>query len=132
MHRVAGLRPGAYRYEPRRHALVARRDAADLRAPARAAGLDQDVIGDGAVVVVLSMDRGVMAADPLGAARGYRHGFLEAGLIGERIYLEAGARRLGACSVGAFYDDEAAALVGVDPAREWVLHFVAVGIPDRA
>ena len=132
VHRVAGLRPGAYRYEPRRHALVARRDAADLRAPARAAGLDQDVIGDGAVVVVLSMDRSVMAADPLGAARGYRHGFLEAGLIGERIYLEAGARRLGACSVGAFYDDEAAALVGVDPAREWVLHFVALGIPDRA
>jgi hypothetical protein len=29
--------------------------------------------------------------------------------------------------VGAFYDAEAEALVGVDPAREWVLHFAALG-----
>ena len=38
------------------------------------------------------------------------------------------ARGLGACAVGAFYDDEAAALVGVDPAREWVVHFAALGV----
>ena len=132
VHDVAGLRPGVYRYRPERHALVARRGAAGLRSTTRAAGLDQDVVGDGAAVLVLSMDRRTMAADPLGPARGYRHGFLEAGLVVERVYLAAGARALGACSVGAFYDDEAAALVGVDPAREWVLHFVALGIPDRA
>jgi hypothetical protein len=31
--------------------------------------------------------------------------------------------------VGAFHDDEAAALVAADPAREWVLHFAALGRP---
>lgn len=35
---------------------------------------------------------------------------------------------LGACAVGAFYDDEAAALVGVNPAHEWVVHFAALGV----
>ncbi|HEX2542662.1 MAG TPA: SagB/ThcOx family dehydrogenase, partial [Caldimonas sp.] len=129
VHGVEALAPGSYRYEPVRHALLPRRVGADLRDAARAAALDQDVIGDAAVALVLSIDRAAFAADPLGAARGYRHAFLEAGLAGERIYLEAGARGLGVCAVGAFYDDEAARLVGVDPAREWVVHFAGLGVP---
>lgn len=100
-----------------------------LRARARAAALDQDVIGEAAVVFVLSLDRAALRADPCGAARGYRHGFIEAGLVGERIYLAAGALGLATCAVGAFYDDEAAALVGLDAAREWVVHFAALGLP---
>jgi SagB-type dehydrogenase family enzyme len=124
---VHGLAPGAYRYRPQDHALLPRRTGADLRTAARAAALDQDVIGDAAVVLVLSIDRASFAADRHGAARGYRHAFLEAGMVGERVYLEAGARGLGACAVGAFYDDEAAALVALDPAREWALHFAALG-----
>jgi SagB-type dehydrogenase family enzyme len=130
VERVAGLAAGAFHYDAARHALVPTRPGhAGLRTATRGAGLDQDVIGDAAVVLVVSVDRRVIASDPLGAGRGYRHGFLEAGLVGERIYLDAVARRLGACSVGAFYDDEAAALVGIDPSREWVVHLVALGLP---
>ena len=129
VHAVEGLQPGAYRYQPAGHALARRRALpAAGRAATRAAALDQDVIGDAAAVFVLAIDRAAFAADPLGAARGYRHAFLEAGRVGERVYLEATARGLGACAVGAFYDDEAAALVGVDPAREWVVHFAALGV----
>jgi nitroreductase len=80
-------------------------------------------------VFVLTIDRAAFAADPAGPARGYRHAFLEAGMVGERVYLEAGARALCVCAVGAFYDDEAAKLIAVDPAIEWPLHFVAVGVP---
>lgn len=127
-HDVSGLAPGAYRYQPGRHALEPRRAPAALRTAARAAALDQDVAADAALLFVLSIDRARFAADPLGPARGYRHAFLEAGLVGERVYLEAGARGLGACAVGAFYDDEAAALVGIDPAQEWVVHFAALGV----
>ncbi len=131
VHAVAGLAPGAYRYEPAQRALLPRRVPASLRAAARAAALDQDVIGDAAAVFVLSADRAALSTEMHGAARGYRHAFIETGLMGERIYLEAGARGLGACAVGAFYDDEASALVGADPAREWVLHFAALGVPAR-
>lgn len=129
---VVGVLPGAYRYQAELHALLPRRvpaePGADLRASAHAAALDQDVVGDAAAVFVLSIDRAAFSADPAGPARGYRHAFLEAGLVGERIYIEAGARGLGACAVGAFYDEEAAALVGVDPTREWVVHFAALGM----
>jgi nitroreductase len=99
----------------------------ELGAEAQSAALSQDVIGDAAVVLVLSADREQLLQ---GGARGYRHGFLEAGMIGERWLLAAVANGLGACPVGAFYDDEAAKLIGVDPRREWVLHFAALGVVD--
>jgi SagB-type dehydrogenase family enzyme len=120
--RVAGLRPGVYRYVSR-HALVRVRDG-DFAAAARSAALSQDVIGEAAVVLVLSADRERMLAE---GPRGYRHAYLEAGMIGERWLLGAVARALAACPVGGFYDDEAAALIGVDSRREWVLHFAALG-----
>ncbi len=129
VHAVAGLAPGAYRHLPRQHALLPRRSGIDLRGAARAAALDQDVIGNAAVVLVLSFDRATLHDAALGPARAYRHALLHAGCIGERVYLEAGARGLGACAVGAFYDDEAAALVAADMQREWILHFAALGRP---
>jgi len=127
---VQGLATASWRYDPAAHGLRMRvRHDASLRRRSRAAALDQDVVGDAAAVFVLSMARAAFAADPSGPARGYRHAFLEAGLMGERLYLEAGARGLGVCAVGAFYDDEAAALTGVDPQQEWILHFASLGIP---
>jgi len=126
-HRVADLPAGAFQYDPAAHALAEAR-LGDLRGEAQGAALAQEVIGDAAAVVVLSLDRDAMRAE--GGARAYRHAFLEAGAIGERLYLGAGARGLGACAVGAFYDDEAARLVGVAPERAWVVHFAALGHID--
>jgi SagB-type dehydrogenase family enzyme len=127
-HAVQGLPAGAYRYDALHHALQPRRTQAP-RDASRATALQQDVIGDAAAVCVLSIDRASFTADPRGPAHGYRHAFLEAGMVGERAYLEGQVRGLGVCAVGAFYDDEAALLVGLDPAREWPLHFIALGLP---
>ncbi len=127
---VASLPAASWRYRAQAHALV-RRTApnAALRGHARAAALGQDVIGDAAAVLVLSIDRRVWAAEPAGAARGWRLAFVEAGLVGERAYLHGGALGLGVCGVGAFYDDEIAALAGVDAPHESVVHLVALGVP---
>ena len=129
VHAVEGLEPGAYRYQPAGHALLRRRAllrrAGPRRAPPRSTRTSSATPPRCSCWPSTAPS---FAADPLGAARGYRHAFLEAGLVGERVYLEAAARGLGACAVGAFYDDEAAALVGVDPAREWVVHFAALGV----
>jgi SagB-type dehydrogenase family enzyme len=129
VHIVDGIDPGAWRYHAAGHGLERRGSAGpeDWRARSRAAALGQDVIGDAAVVFVLSANRAALMADTAGAARGYRHAFIEAGLVGERLYLEAESLGLGVCAVGAFYDDEASALAGVDPAQAWVLHFAALG-----
>jgi SagB-type dehydrogenase family enzyme len=129
VHAVQHMAPGAYRYDPARRLLQASAAPASLRDPARRAALDQDVIGDAAAVLVLAIDRDALRADPLGPARAYRHALLHAGCVGERLYLAAGAQGLAVCAVGAFHDDEATALVAVDAAREWIVHFAAIGLP---
>ena len=126
VNRVAGLSSGVYRYLPR-HALALVREG-DYADAARSAALSQDAIGEAGAVLILSVEREHVLA---GGARQYRHALLETGLIGERWLLGAVARGLAACPVGAFYDDEAAALIGADSARHWVLHFAALGMPQR-
>ncbi len=121
--RVSNVPPGVYRYHPRRHRLHSIRAGA-LAAQARTAALDQDVIGGAAAVIVLSAHKETMFAE---GARGYRHAFLEAGMFSERVLLSAVSLELGACPVGAFYDDDASRLVGVEPSEVWVLHFIALG-----
>lgn len=123
VNRVAGLPSGVYRYLPQ-HALERVRSG-DFQSAAQAAALSQDVIGDAAAVLVLSAERDALLSQ---GARGYRHVLIEAGLVGQRWLLGATARGLAACPVGAFYDDEAAALIGRDAGRHWVLHFAAVGL----
>jgi SagB-type dehydrogenase family enzyme len=127
-HAVQGLPPAAWRYDATTHRLLRSGAAPVPRTASRQAALDQDVVGDAAAVFVLTLHRASLLADPFGAARGYRHAFIEAGLLGERLYLEGTALGLGVCGVGAFYDDEAAALLGTPLAEEWPVHFVAVGL----
>ena len=126
VNRVSGLAPGVYRYLPH-HALAMVRGG-DFAGAAQSAALSQEAIGAAAVVLILSAERESVLA---GGARQYRHALLETGLIGERWLLGAVAHGLAACPVGAFYDDEAAALIGVDGARHWVFHFAALGVPSR-
>lgn len=130
-HAVQGLAAGAWRYDAAMHALRASASGvpAAERRRTRAAALDQDAAADAAAVIVIAIDRAAFATDAMGAARGYRHAFLEAGMAGERLYLRAGSLGLGVCAVGAFYDDEAAALIGVDQEGEWVVHFATLGWP---
>lgn len=124
VNRVAGLAPGVYRYLSG-HTLQRVR-AGELAGEAQSAALSQEVIGGAAVVLVLAAQRQPMLAE---GARGYRHAYLEAGMLSERWLLGAVARGLAACPVGAFYDDEAAALIAVDSKQHWVLHFAALGLP---
>jgi SagB-type dehydrogenase family enzyme len=58
--------------------------------------------------------------------RGYRHAMLSAGRLGQRIYVAATSMRLGCCGIGAFYDNEAAELLGLN-GQSRLLYLVAVG-----
>ena len=62
--------------------------------------------------------------------RGYRYAMLNAGRLGQRIYLAAGALGLGCCGIGAFYDDEARTLLGLDRSSA-LLYLVAAGTIKR-
>ena len=76
-------------------------------------------------IVLLAIDREVLRLE---GPRGYRQALLEAGILGGRLYLEAERRGLGACTVGAFLDEEFAEAVGLDPSRWWVVQLSALGL----
>ena len=83
---------------------------------ARAAALDQDVIG------AAGAGLGAVDRTPRGPRRRARPGLgfaTQAGRSGERVYLEAAARRLGACAAGASDDDEAAPVGNAPSASGW-------------
>jgi SagB-type dehydrogenase family enzyme len=125
VERVDGVSPGVYRYEAGTHSLVPV-SLGSASARAGAAALDQEVVQSAAASIVLASPVAALRAATEGA-RGYRHALLEAGVRGGALYLAAGARGLGACSLGAFYDEEARALVGGGDL--WALHLVALGVP---
>lgn len=125
-HRVEGLGPGSTRFDPRRNRLLRMRSG-DLSAASGRVALDQEVIGGSAATIVLTLDRAALAAE---GARGYRNGLLEAGIVGARLYLAAAAHGLGGCAVGAFYDQQAGELLGIDLEREWPVHFFGLGAPE--
>jgi len=58
--------------------------------------------------------------------RAYRYLHLEAGAVGQRFQLAAGALDCAACGIGGFFDDETAALVGAD-AGDWILYLITIG-----
>ncbi len=123
-HRVEGLAPGAYHYDPRAHSLTQVR-AGDLRALVAHIGLDQEHLATAAAVFALSavVDR-VRAKY---GERGWRYIYMEAGHISQNIYLQATSLGLGSVAVGAFYDDALNALLGLDGEHETAMYLHAVG-----
>jgi SagB-type dehydrogenase family enzyme len=61
--------------------------------------------------------------------RAYRYLYLDAGHIGENLYLAAGAYGLAVCAIGAFFDDEVNGIIGVDGIDETTVYLAAVGWP---
>ena len=59
--------------------------------------------------------------------RTYRYGLIEAGHLGQNIYLAATSMGLGACAIGAFMDDEINEMLGVDGEEEAAVYMLGVG-----
>jgi SagB-type dehydrogenase family enzyme len=58
--------------------------------------------------------------------RGYRYAMMAAGRLGHTLYLGATALGLGCCGIGAFYDNEAKNILGLNP-ESYLLYLIAVG-----
>ena len=123
-HRVATLEPGLYRYEPDEARLVLLRKA-DLRGQLVRSCLGQDKVGRCAVAFfgVGNLQR---ASETLGD-RMYRDLLIEAGGIGQRIYLAAEAAGLTARNLAAFRDDALNRLLDLDGGKRAVLHLTLAG-----
>lgn len=123
-HRVEGLEAGVYHYAVQDHALTQVR-AGDVRNEIVRAGILQSFLGEANVVLILTSI--FQRLRWRYRARAYRYALLEAGHIGQNVYLAATAMGMGACAVGAFNDDAINVLVGVDGVEEAVLYVLTVG-----
>jgi SagB-type dehydrogenase family enzyme len=63
--------------------------------------------------------------------RAYRYIYLDAGHIAQNLYLAAEALGLGACAIGALFDDRVNSIIGVDGIEETVIYMATVGWPQR-
>ena len=59
--------------------------------------------------------------------RSYRYALLEAGHLGQNVYLAGTSMGMGVCAVGAFLDDELNAMLEVDGEDEAAIYMLAVG-----
>lgn len=121
---VAGVAPGIYHYAVREHALE-QLHAGDVRQRLVVAGLGQGMLGQAQVTFVLSAI--FQRTRWRYRQRTYRYVLMEAGHIGQNIYLTATAMGLGTCAVGAFLDQELNALIGLDGQEEAALYLFPVG-----
>ena len=123
-HEITGLEPGVYHYGVKDHSLAQVR-AGDLRDEVVSQGLSQQFLGQCNVVLFLTAIFQRMRFKY--QDRTYRYGLLEAGHLGQNIYLAATSMGLGACAIGAFMDDEINAMLGVDGEEEAAVYMLAVG-----
>ena len=125
---VDGLEPGIYHFRPLTADLefVKRGDYARILA---SAALGQEMVADAQVTFIWSavLERGKWKY----RERAYRYIYIDAGHIGQNLYLAAEGLGLGACTIGAFFDDDVNSLIGVNGIDETVIYMGCVGWPAK-
>lgn len=125
VNRVAGLKPGVYRYLPLEHMLVLVSDDPPVPAEISRACWDQAFVGESAVVFV-------WAAIPYRtewrySVIGYKDVAIEAGHICQSLYLACEAIGAGTCAILAYDQKAMDALVGADGEDEFTVYLAPVG-----
>lgn len=90
--------------------------------------LDQEWLKNSSIhfLFMTNLDR----LDAFWGPRGYRYAMIDAGRMGQAIYVCATSTGLGCCGIGALYDAEARALLGLND-QSALLYLVAVGPVKR-
>ena len=121
--KTEGLEPGVYHYEPSGHRLKLLKSG-DLRRELQRACLGQQLIATAPVTVFIAADYSRTAKKYRQRAQRYVH--IEAGHIGQNIYLQAESLHLGTCAVGAFTDSQMKNLLRI---AEEPVYVMPVGVP---
>ncbi len=124
VHRVEELEPGIYFYRVPEFA-VEMKESGDVASKIVRAALEQPLAGDAAVVFVWVAV--VERSRQKYRERAYRYIYLDCGHICQNLYLAAAALNLGCCAIGAFFDDEVNALLGLDGREETAVYLATVG-----
>ena len=122
---VIGLAGGLYRYDPLEHRLEWILKG-DLRSSLAEAALGQRWVREAPINIVIAAvyERTTSRY----GERGVRYVHMEAGHVGQNLYLQAVARGLGMVVVGAFHDDQVQELLRL-PTDQKPLYIIPVGHP---
>jgi SagB-type dehydrogenase family enzyme len=125
---VEGLDIGIYHFNPLTADLEFLKQGDYAEALASAA-LGQKMVADAQAVFIWSavLERGKWKY----RERAYRYIYVDVGHIGQNLYLAAEGLGLGACTIGAFFDDNVNEVIGVDGTEETVIYMGCVGWPAR-
>ncbi|MEE9391516.1 MAG: SagB/ThcOx family dehydrogenase [Planctomycetota bacterium] len=123
IHRVEGLSPGLYEYNPANNSLQLWR-AGRFASDCCHIALEQEIALHCAAMVIHLTD--LNHQHQRYGDRGYRYVGLDAGIIGQRLSLSAQALGLGACGIGGYYDDLINGLFGLST-QESVLYLTCLG-----
>jgi SagB-type dehydrogenase family enzyme len=125
---VQDLPTGIYYYQTLEHCLI-QRSTGDAAQATASAALDQQFIIEAAVTLFWTavFERSEFRYKE----RAYRYVYLDAGHIAQNAALAATALGLGSCQIGALYDDECNALLGVDGEHEGILYMTTIGHPAQ-
>jgi SagB-type dehydrogenase family enzyme len=124
---VEGLEPGFYVADPR-NASIGLVSSGSMMDRMASACLGQAWLANCSLhfLFVTNLALVEITAGP----RGYRRAMLAAGRLGQRIYLAATSMRMGCCGIGAFYDEEASDLLGLND-DSVLLYLVGAGLVKR-
>jgi SagB-type dehydrogenase family enzyme len=115
---VDGLDPGVYRYEPEHHSISPGKKGDD-RGDVANASLWQTWMAHAPLNLVITAEYSRIMGKY--GQRGIRYAMIEAGHIGQNIFLQAQAMGLAAGIVGAFEDDKVIKVMGIKETHEPLL-----------
>lgn len=121
---IASLDPGIYHLNVLHNCLELLRRGSFERALTDAA-LGQSMIAEAALTFVWTAV--VNRSKRKYRERAYRYIYMDAGHIGQNLYLSATALGLGCCTIGAFFDDQVNAILGLDGFQETAIYMGVVG-----
>ncbi|MFW9972805.1 MAG: SagB/ThcOx family dehydrogenase [Candidatus Odinarchaeota archaeon] len=124
INNVKNLDQGVYHYNISKHLLELLK-IGDFREEIALGCLDQQMAFNSAINFVWTAIIGRSKWKYL--QRCYRYIYIDAGHIGQNFYLIAEALGLGACTIGAIYDDELNDLLGIDGIHETAIYVGVLG-----
>lgn len=123
---VDGAAPGAYHYSVRTHRLEELRTG-QLAHDIVLAALNQKMCIEAAAIFIWTAVFG--RSKWKYKERAYRYIYLDAGHVAGNLTLAATGAGLGTCQIGAIFDDEVNAIIGVDGKQESAIYMSLVGHP---
>jgi SagB-type dehydrogenase family enzyme len=125
VNRVEGIEPGLYRFVAVEHALLPLDAPADIAERITQACLNQTQVRTSAVTFIwAAVTERMTWRYP---ERGYRYLLLDAGHVGQNLYLAAEAIDCGVCAIAAYDDDLVNTELGLDGDDLFAIYIGSVG-----